>query len=196
VAYGQTTPYLPFLGCSAPTSRSRRRTTRSRSRRSFVRVSAGWIRLSKGCSLFSANCSGFPTRPRRSSISTEGQATEDVRAIRTLIVAGSRQRLHVLLLEDLHWIDTISEDFLAFLAARLGGVPVLVLTTQRPGYTVRWADKTYYTQIALDLLGEATPRRWWPLCSARATSRPVWCASFATRPRAIRCSWKRSPPLS
>jgi tetratricopeptide (TPR) repeat protein len=75
-------------------------------------------------------------------------------AIRTLIVAGSQQRLHVLIFEDLHWIDTISEDYLSFLTASLAGVPVLVLTTQRPGYTVRWADKTYYTQIALDLLGE------------------------------------------
>jgi tetratricopeptide (TPR) repeat protein len=75
-------------------------------------------------------------------------------AIRTLTVAGSQRRLHVLILEDLHWIDKISEDYLTFLTAGLAGVPVLLLTAQRPGYTVRWADKTYYTQIALDLLGE------------------------------------------
>jgi tetratricopeptide (TPR) repeat protein len=31
-------------------------------------------------------------------------------------------------------------------------MPVLLVTTYRPGYTVRWAAKTYYTQIALDLL--------------------------------------------
>jgi predicted ATPase len=59
-----------------------------------------------------------------------------------------------LVLEDPHWIDKISEDYFAFLAAGLAGVPLLLLTTQRPGYSVRWADKTYYTQIALDLLGE------------------------------------------
>jgi hypothetical protein len=29
----------------------------------------------------------------------------------------------------------------------LAGFPILVLTTHRPGYTVRWVDKTYYTQI-------------------------------------------------
>jgi tetratricopeptide (TPR) repeat protein len=34
-------------------------------------------------------------------------------------------------------------------------MPLLVLTTHRPGYTVRWAGKTYYTQIALDALTEA-----------------------------------------
>jgi hypothetical protein len=70
-------------------------------------------------------------------------------------VAGSQRRLHVLILEDLHWIDKTSEDYLAFMTAGLATVPVLFLTTQRPGHTVRWTDKTYYTQIALDLLGES-----------------------------------------
>src|SRR5262249_33659696 len=75
-------------------------------------------------------------------------------AIRTLTVAGSQRRLHVLILEDLHWVDTISGDYLAFLIAGLAGVRVLLLTTQRPGHTVRWADKTYYTRIALDVLAD------------------------------------------
>ncbi len=75
-------------------------------------------------------------------------------AIRTLTVAGSQRRPHVVIVEDLHWIDKTSEDYLAFLIAGLAGVPLLLLTTHRPGYTVRWADKPYYTQIALDLLAE------------------------------------------
>ncbi len=75
-------------------------------------------------------------------------------AIRTLTMAGSQRRLHVVILEDLHWIDKTSEDYLAFVTAGLAGLPVVLLTTQRPGYTVLWADKTYYTQIALDLLSE------------------------------------------
>jgi predicted ATPase len=37
----------------------------------------------------------------------------------------------------------------------LAGVPVLILTTHRTGYTVRWADKPHYTQIALDGLATA-----------------------------------------
>jgi class 3 adenylate cyclase/tetratricopeptide (TPR) repeat protein len=73
-------------------------------------------------------------------------------AIRALTVAGSERRPQVLLVEDLHWMDKTSEDYLAFLVESLGGLPVLLLTTHRPGYTVRWADKTYYTQIALDQL--------------------------------------------
>jgi tetratricopeptide (TPR) repeat protein len=34
----------------------------------------------------------------------------------------------------------------------MAGAPVLLITTHRSGYSVRWTDKTYYTQIALDQL--------------------------------------------
>jgi len=75
-------------------------------------------------------------------------------ALRALTVAGSQRRPHVVVLEDLHWMDQSSEDYLVFLIESLAGVPLLLLTTHRPGYTVRWADKTYYTQIALDVFTE------------------------------------------
>jgi AAA ATPase domain/Adenylate and Guanylate cyclase catalytic domain len=68
-------------------------------------------------------------------------------AIRALAIAGSQRRPHVLLCENLHWLDQTSEDCLAMLIESLAGFPILVLTTHRTGYTVRWVDKTYYTQI-------------------------------------------------
>jgi class 3 adenylate cyclase/tetratricopeptide (TPR) repeat protein len=75
-------------------------------------------------------------------------------AIRALTFAAARRRLQVVVVEDLHWIDKTSEDYLAFAVESLAAVPVLLITTHRPGYTVRWADKTFYTQIALDVLTE------------------------------------------
>jgi class 3 adenylate cyclase/tetratricopeptide (TPR) repeat protein len=75
-------------------------------------------------------------------------------AIRTLTVAGAQRRPLVVVLEDLHWIDKTSENYVAFLIESLAGVPALLLTTHRPGYVVRWTDKTYYTQIAVNLLTE------------------------------------------
>jgi class 3 adenylate cyclase/tetratricopeptide (TPR) repeat protein len=75
-------------------------------------------------------------------------------AIRALAVAGSQRRPHVIVVENLHWIDQSSEDFYVFLAESLAGMHLLLLTTHRPGYSVRWADKTYYTQISLDLFTE------------------------------------------
>jgi class 3 adenylate cyclase/tetratricopeptide (TPR) repeat protein len=75
-------------------------------------------------------------------------------AIRALTFAAGRRRLQVVVVEDLHWIDKTSEDYLAFAVESLAAVPVLLITTHRPGYQVRWADKPFYTEIALDLLSE------------------------------------------
>jgi class 3 adenylate cyclase/tetratricopeptide (TPR) repeat protein len=73
-------------------------------------------------------------------------------ALRALALAGSQRRPHILVIEDLHWLDKTSEEYLTFLIESLAGTSVLLLTTYRPGYAVRWAAKTYYTQIALDRL--------------------------------------------
>ena len=155
VAYGEATPYLPILGMLRVYFQIEEDDNplqiEEKLRQGIRRVDPAL----EGMLPFLGELFGLPDATEAlKHLDPKDKRQKTFEAIRTLIVAGSRQRLHVLLLEDLHWIDTISEDFLAFLAARLGGVPVLVLTTQRPGYTVRWADKTYYTQIALDLLGE------------------------------------------
>ena len=75
-------------------------------------------------------------------------------ALRALTSAGARHTPLVLLLEDLQWIDKTSEDYLTFFGQNLATLPVLLLTTHRPGYVVRWAERTWYTQLALDLLSE------------------------------------------
>jgi class 3 adenylate cyclase/tetratricopeptide (TPR) repeat protein len=77
---------------------------------------------------------------------------QTLETIRSMVVAASRQRPVVLVCENLHWIDQSSEDLLAFLAGSLAAMPVLILMTHRTGYTVRWADKPHYTQIALERL--------------------------------------------
>jgi class 3 adenylate cyclase/tetratricopeptide (TPR) repeat protein len=64
-------------------------------------------------------------------------------------VAESQRRPLVIVVEDLHWIDRTSEEYLTLLVDTLPGTPILLVTTSRPGYTVRWAQKTYYTQVAL-----------------------------------------------
>src|SRR5262245_7395807 len=74
-------------------------------------------------------------------------------AIRSLTMAAARTRPLVLALEDLHWADRTTEDYLGFLARGIGEMPVLVITTQRPEYAVRWADEPWYTPLVLELLG-------------------------------------------
>ncbi|HEU4371597.1 MAG TPA: adenylate/guanylate cyclase domain-containing protein [Methylomirabilota bacterium] len=86
------------------------------------------------------------------ALDAKAKRQQTFEAIRTLTVAGSERAPIVLVVEDLHWIDHTSEAYLKFLVESLGGLRVLLVTTHRPGHAVGWADKTYYTQLPLDLL--------------------------------------------
>jgi tetratricopeptide (TPR) repeat protein len=65
---------------------------------------------------------------------------------------SSRRCPLVIEVEDLHWIDATSATWLATLAERLAGAPILLLVTFRPGYHPPWMDKSYATQVALSRL--------------------------------------------
>jgi class 3 adenylate cyclase/tetratricopeptide (TPR) repeat protein len=70
-------------------------------------------------------------------------------AFRRLSILGSKRRPLILVLEDLHWADDVSEEFLGFLAEDLPGAPILLLAAYRPGYQPPWLDKSYAEQIPL-----------------------------------------------
>ena len=58
----------------------------------------------------------------------------------------------VLVVEDLHWIDRTSEEFLATFVEVVAGARILLVTTHRSGYRPPWMDKSYATQVALQPL--------------------------------------------
>ncbi len=73
-------------------------------------------------------------------------------ALRQLIVRKSRQSPLVIVVEDLHWIDSTSEEFLASLTEILPGARLLLVCTHRGGYRPSWIEKSYATQVALQPL--------------------------------------------
>jgi class 3 adenylate cyclase/tetratricopeptide (TPR) repeat protein len=79
-------------------------------------------------------------------------------ALRTLLIAEARGPLLVLV-EDMHWIDKTSEEFLTELVDELPSVPLLLLTTYRPGYNPPWIGKSYVTQVALRPLSRGASER-------------------------------------
>lgn len=72
--------------------------------------------------------------------------------LRQLIVRKSRQAPLVVVVEDLHWIDSTSEEFLASLAEILPGARLLMVCTHRGGYRPPWIEKSYATQVGLQPL--------------------------------------------
>jgi DNA-binding winged helix-turn-helix (wHTH) protein/class 3 adenylate cyclase/tetratricopeptide (TPR) repeat protein len=69
--------------------------------------------------------------------------------LRHIHLRSSQQQPVLLVVDNLHWIDPTSEAYLASLVEQLGGSPLLLLTTYRPGYRPRWMDKSYATQLTL-----------------------------------------------
>src|SRR5499427_448359 len=72
--------------------------------------------------------------------------------LRQLTLRKSRQAPLVILVEDLHWIDSTSEEYLASLAELLPGARLLMVCTHRGGYRPSWIEKSYATQVALQPL--------------------------------------------
>src|SRR5499427_2196742 len=76
-------------------------------------------------------------------------------ALRALSLRGARLRPLVLVIEDLHWIDTSSEECLNAMLDAVAGVPLLLLVTYRIGYTPPFGSRSFYTTLTLRSFSEA-----------------------------------------
>ena len=74
-------------------------------------------------------------------------------ALRDLLLRVSQEKPLVLVVEDLHWMDKTSEEFLGYLIGWLANTAILLILLYRPEYTHPWGSKSYYTKVGLDQLG-------------------------------------------
>ncbi len=77
-------------------------------------------------------------------------------AVRDLLIRVSQEKPLVLAVEDLHWIDKTSEEFLGYLIGWLANARILLILPYRPEYTHQWGSKSYYTKVGLDHLGTSS----------------------------------------
>jgi tetratricopeptide (TPR) repeat protein len=78
--------------------------------------------------------------------------SETFRALQTLFVKAAEHQPLVLVIEDLHWIDTASEEFLGFLADSIPATQTLLLFTHRPGYQHPFGDRSYHLRLTIQAL--------------------------------------------
>ncbi len=76
-------------------------------------------------------------------------------AITRVLVRESINQPIELLCEDLQWLDSETEAFLAFLIDRLASTRILLLVNYRPEYQPVWGHQDNCIQLRLDPLGEA-----------------------------------------
>jgi class 3 adenylate cyclase/predicted ATPase len=75
-------------------------------------------------------------------------------AIKRLLVRESLNQPLILIFEDLHWLDSETQAFLDLLTESIATARILVLVNYRPEYRHEWGNKTFYTQLRLDPLGQ------------------------------------------
>ena len=93
---------------------------------------------------------------------------------RQLVSKASLRRTLVLVLEDLHWIDKVSEEFLGFLAENAPDARILLLGTYRPGYRPPWIDKSYAGQTPLQPLSRDDSLSNGSLGAQRRSASSTW----------------------
>ncbi|MBI3302136.1 MAG: hypothetical protein HYZ72_08695 [Deltaproteobacteria bacterium] len=75
-------------------------------------------------------------------------------AIKRLLVRESVNQPLILIFEDLHWLDVETQAFLILLSESVATACILLLVSYRPEYRHDWGNRTYYSQLRLDPLGQ------------------------------------------
>jgi adenylate cyclase len=97
-----------------------------------------------------------PLRPL-TRMDPEARQRQLLGLMKRLTHAESGREPGVTVFEDLHWLDSASEAFLANQVEAVQGTRSLVVLNFRPEYQAPWMSRSYYRQIALAPLGpEAT----------------------------------------
>src|SRR5215468_8758808 len=73
-------------------------------------------------------------------------------AVKWLLLWESQVQPLVVVIEDLHWIDSETQALLDSLIESLPTARLLLLVNYRPEYQHGWGSKTYYTQLRIDPL--------------------------------------------
>src|SRR6267142_2763337 len=75
--------------------------------------------------------------------------------VRTLPRSGTQDITTVVIVEDLHWIDAASEEFIEALADAVVGTTTLLVVNFRPGFAAHLMQRTHYRQINMPPLPAA-----------------------------------------
>jgi class 3 adenylate cyclase/tetratricopeptide (TPR) repeat protein len=78
--------------------------------------------------------------------------------VRTLARSGPSDTATVVLIEDLHWIDAASEEFIEALADAVVGTTTLLVVNFRPGFAASFMQRSHYRQIAMPPLASEQAR--------------------------------------
>jgi class 3 adenylate cyclase/tetratricopeptide (TPR) repeat protein len=86
------------------------------------------------------------------SMSPEAKKDRIMEAVKRITIKGSEIRPVVIAIEDLHWIDKSSEEYLKDMLDSISGVRVFLIFTYRPEFVHTWSGRSYHSQVNLNRL--------------------------------------------
>ena len=86
--------------------------------------------------------------PLLKSLDLRDKRKKTLEALKNIILADSKLRPLVVAVENLHWLDGASEEFLTFLIDNIPRSKIMLILTSRPGYGTKWGEKSYHIQLA------------------------------------------------
>jgi hypothetical protein len=101
-----------------------------------------------------------PDEPEWRMLDAPQRRQRTLDAVKALFLRESRRRPLVLVVEDVHWLDSESQAVLDTLVDGLPAAHLLLLVTYRPEYRHRWGGYTYYTQLRIDPLRTSSAKEF------------------------------------
>jgi class 3 adenylate cyclase/tetratricopeptide (TPR) repeat protein len=157
LAHGRATPFQPILALLRDIFGVQANESAEASR---LRVTERFATLSDSESLLLVLLEFLGLAdPARAAVKTDPKTRKMqlLDFVRTLARSGPSDVATVVLIEDLHWIDATSEEFIEAFADAVVGTTVLLVVNFRPGFAAPLMQRSHYRQINMPPLatGEA-----------------------------------------
>src|SRR5207247_5364858 len=83
------------------------------------------------------------------SVSPEQQKQQILHALLTILLRIAVQQPVLFVMEDLHWVDPSTLEFLSLLVDQGPTARILALLTFRPDFSLPWTGRSHLTQVTL-----------------------------------------------
>jgi class 3 adenylate cyclase len=155
LAHGKATPFQPVLELLRDYFGLRTKEAADISRRRVLDRLSG-LAVSEPFSLVLLEFLGLgdPHQPAP-KLDPKARKTQLLDFVRTLPRSGPQDAGTVVIVEDLHWIDSASEEFLEAMADAVVGSKTLLVVNFRPGFVAPFMQRLHYRQINMPPLGPA-----------------------------------------
>jgi class 3 adenylate cyclase/tetratricopeptide (TPR) repeat protein len=97
--------------------------------------------------------------PLFKALNPEGRKFGTFEAVKNLLIDLSEEKPLVVFLEDVHWMDKISEEFFAYFSHSIVEHPILMLAAYRPEGAPSWAQGTHYQRLGVETLSSKSSIR-------------------------------------